>query len=332
MQCPCQYPFPQAMIAAMLGTIGITLPFFALIGCGYLAGRTKIIPRGGVEGLTAFVFYFALPALLFRSLALKPLGDVFEPDFMWAYALAGLSVYAVAAVMGRVLFRATLGEVALFGHSASIGNVGFLALPLVVAVLGEEARVPVILCLFIDLVVLLPVTIILLEASKHRNAALGDFARNVGRGVLINPFVLSIAAGVIASALGVRLADPVDLFTRLLGSAAGPAALFALGGSLGSSLAMRTAKDGGGGAVVYMTVFKLAVYPAVMWLVMTRIFEITPLWAAAAILTAAAPIAANVFVVAGAYDQNTERVSAAILVSTAAAVITFSALAGVLAV
>jgi len=321
------------MIAAMLGALGITVPFFALIGCGYLAGRTKIMPRGGVEGLTAFVFYFALPALLFRSLALKPLGDVFEPRFMSAYALAGLGVYAGAAILGRVLFRASLGETVLFGHTASVGNVGFLALPLVVAVLGEEAKVPVILCWFIDLVLLLPISIILLEASRHRNAALWDFVRNVGRGVLLNPFVLSIAAGVIASALGVRLADPVDLFTRLLGSAAGPAALFALGGSLGASfggsLAARTVTDGG--AVVYMSVCKLAVYPAVLWLVMTQGFEIEPLWAAAATLTAAAPIAANVFVIAGTYKQNTERISAAILVSTAAAVITFSALAGILA-
>lgn len=125
----------------MPGAFAITLPFFTLIGCGYLAGRTRILPAGGVEGLTAFVFYFTLPALLFRSLALRPLGEIFEPRFVTAYAAAGLCVFLAAALSGKIIFKETLGGMALFGQAASIGNVGFLALPLIVALLGEAAAV-----------------------------------------------------------------------------------------------------------------------------------------------------------------------------------------------
>jgi predicted permease len=75
-----------------------------------------------------------------------------------------------------------------------------------------------------------------------------------------------------------------------------------------------------------MTLFKLLVHPIAMWFATTRLFEVDPLWATVAILGAALPVAANVFIIARQYDTYVERVSSAILVSTAISVVTVSAL------
>ncbi|MEO0502319.1 MAG: AEC family transporter, partial [Pseudomonadota bacterium] len=49
----------------MLPILLKTLPFFALIGLGYAAGRSRFFSEDATAAVTKFVFYFALPAMLF---------------------------------------------------------------------------------------------------------------------------------------------------------------------------------------------------------------------------------------------------------------------------
>ena len=309
----------------MQNIITITLPFFALIGCGYLAARKGLLGDGGIGGLNTFVFYFALPCLIFNSLAGKPLTDIVNPEFMGAYFSASIVVFATAALLARLLFKTTLGSSALHGQASSVGNVGYLALPLIAALLGEEARLPVVLGWLVDLVILVPLSIALLETDRHDTGAWADFARNVLKGVVLNPFVLSIFAGVLYAASGFPIPAPLGSFTGLLGQAAGPCALFALG----ATLAGRPMSEGLSEALS-MSAFKLFIHPAVMWVCMVMIFEIEPLWATAAVLTAAAPVAGNVYIVAQSFGVHVLRVSTAILISTAIAVLSLSMLAAML--
>ena len=65
-----------------------TLPFFAVIGLGYFAGRRGFFSAEATAYLTKFVFYFALSAMLFRFSASLNLGDVLSLDFVLAYLLA----------------------------------------------------------------------------------------------------------------------------------------------------------------------------------------------------------------------------------------------------
>jgi len=94
-------------------------------------------------------------------------------------------------------------------------------------------------------------------------------------------------------------------------------ALFALGGSLARR---HLGRDWG--AVLGVALAKLAVYPALAW-VLLRFAGLGPEWIAAGVLIAALPTAANVFVFADRFEAVPERVSAIILVSTLAAVVTF---------
>jgi malonate transporter and related proteins len=75
-----------------------------------------------------------------------------------------------------------------------------------------------------------------------------------------------------------------------------------------------------------MTFMKLALHPAALFFTTTVIFTVDPLWATAALLGAALPIAANVFIVARQYDVYVARTSSAILISTAVSMISVSAL------
>jgi predicted permease len=50
----------------MLAILNVNTPFFALVLCGYLAARYRLLPENSVPALNTFVLYFALPCMLFR--------------------------------------------------------------------------------------------------------------------------------------------------------------------------------------------------------------------------------------------------------------------------
>ena len=305
--------------------LNTALPFFALIFCGYGAGRFRLLSEASVAGVNAFVFYFALPAFIFNLLATSPLADVVNGPFVAAYLGTGLVVFAVAAILGRLLFKVRRSEAALQGSAAVLGNTGYMGIPLVAAAFGDRAAIPLVLGLTLEATVLIPLTIILVEAQKGLDAGLSQLLGSVAGAMVRNPIIIAIFTGVLVSAMSLGLPTPIENFTDLLGRAAGPCALFALGATL-TSFPIST----GIGEVSYMTVFKLLVHPAAIWFATTRLFDVDPLWASVAILGASLPVAANVFIVARQYDTYVDRTSSAILVSTAISVVTVSALLTVL--
>ena len=310
--------YDSRVLQAIFDTV---LPFFALIFCGYAAGRFEVLSEASIAGVNAFVFYFALPAFLFDLMATSPLAEVFEGSFIAAYLGAGLVVFAVAAILGRFVFEVRSGEAALLGAAAVLGNTGYMGLPMISAALGDEAVIPVVIGLTLEATVLIPLTMVLVEAGKGSDGGWLRLIGSVVGSLARNPIILAIFAGALISAAGLGLPTPIENFTGLLSDAAGPCALFALGATLvGRSIST------GIGEISYMTLFKLLVHPAAIWLATTRIFAVDPLWATAATLAAALPVAANVFIVARQYDTYVERVSGAILVSTTISVVTVSAL------
>ena len=301
------------------------LPFFALILCGYGAGRFRLLGEASIAGVNAFVFYFALPTFLFSLMATSPLAAVVNGRFVVAYLSAGLAVFALAALLGRLAFEIGTSETALQGSAAVLGNTGYMGLPLVAAAFGERAAIPLVLALPLELAILIPLTVSLIEAGKGLGEGHLRLIGSVTNSLVRNPLIIAIFAGGLISATGLGLPIPVKNFTDLLGGAAGPCALFALGATLtGYPI------SAGLGVVSYMTFFKLLVHPAAMWFATTRLFDVDPLWATVAILGASLPVAANVFIVARQYDTYVERVSSAILVSTIVSTVTVSTLLTVL--
>lgn len=303
--------------------LNTALPFFALIFCGYGAGRFRLLSEASIAGVNAFVFYFALPTFLFNLVATSQLKNILNGSFVAAYLSAGFSVFVVAALLGRLLFKVQPGEAALQGSAAVLGNTGYMGLPLVAAVFGEAAAIPLVLGLTLEVTLIIPFSIALVEATKG-SGGWSQVPRSVTGGLVRNPLIVAIFAGALISAIGLGLPTPVENFTDLLGGTAGPCALFALGATLaGRSL------SAGLGEVSYMTSFKLFVHPSAMWLT-TQLFDVASLWATVAVLAAALPVAANVFILARQYDAYVDRISGAILLSTAVSVVTVSTLLAVI--
>jgi predicted permease len=293
-----------------------TLPFFMLIALGYGSGLTKFFTPEATAYLTKFVFYFALSAMLFRFSANLLLDEILDWQFVLAYLSATTVIYLLAVAVAR---RRSLPmtEAAVEGQCAVIGNVGFLGIPMLVLLLGEGAVGPVMMVLAIDLIVFGSLIVILITGSRDGRMS-PRVLWTVTVGLLKNPMIVSISLGLLVSANNIPVPVPVNEFLTLLGAAATPGALFAIGASLATKSAERVAIAG------WLSFCKLILHPAAVAFAALMLFDVDPYAAGVMIAAAALPVAGNVYILAQHYGVAPTRVSAAILISTAASVVTVS--------
>lgn len=294
-----------------------TLPFFALIALGYGAGRTKFFSAEATAYLTKFVFYFALSAMLFRFSANLSLAEIYDARLAAAYLWGTAFVYGIASVVG-FLRGQDVQTTAVEAQCACIGNTGFLGVPMLAVLLGQDAVGPIILVLSIDLIVFSSLIVILITGSRDGRMSLG-ILRTVGLGLLKNPMIVSMVLGLGWSSTGVALPAPINDFMTILGAAATPGALFAIGASLATKSAERMS------IAVWISFCKLILHPAFVAIGALFLFPVEPYKAAVVISAASLPVAGNVFILAQHYGVAPQRVSAAILISTAASILTVSA-------
>ena len=221
----------------MLDIFFKTLPFFALIGVGYWAGRTRFFTEEATAYLTKFVFYFALSAMLFRFSANLSLSDVFDLTFVLAYFWGTAVVYLIATGVS-LLRRLPVEQVAIEAQCAVIGNVGFLGIPMLALLMGEAAVAPIMLILAVDLIFFGSLVVIMITGSRDGRVS-PAILRTVGAGLIKNPMIVSIILGFTWSAVSVPIPDPMNEFLAILGGAATPGALFAIGASLATKSAER---------------------------------------------------------------------------------------------
>ncbi len=294
-----------------------TLPFFAVIGLGYLAGRRGFFTPEATGYLTKFVFYFALSAFLFRFSATLPFSALLRPDFIFAYLSASALVYgfALLVALGR---KVPLEEAAIEAHCAVIGNVGFLGVPMLALLMGPEAIGFVVMVLAVDLILFGSLIVMLIVGSREGQVRFATLWALV-LGLLKNPMIMSISAGFIWSGLGIPIVAQLDEFLSMLGSAATPGALFAIGASLAFKSAERLQ------VATWISFLKLVMHPAAVAISALFIFQLDSYAASVMLAAAALPVAGNVYILAQHYAVAPVRVSASILISTFFSILTVPA-------
>jgi malonate transporter and related proteins len=301
----------------MLAIFLKTLPFFAVIGLGYAARRTQFFSDDATAYLTRFVFYFALSAMLFGFAANLSLRDIFSWAFVAAYLAATLLVWLIVAAVA--LARRVRVEEAVFeAHAGVIGNVGFLGIPMLALLLGPAAVGPVLLVLAVDLLIFSSVLTMAVTATRSGSIGIDTIGR-LAAGLLQNPMIVSVVLGLLWGATGWPVPGPVNEFLTLLGAAATPCALFAIGASLAGRRAERIE------IAAWISFAKLVLHPAAVAVFAFVVFPVAGEQARVMVAAAALPVAGNVFILAQHYGVAPQRISSAILLSTAASILTVTA-------
>ena len=313
--------------AVAAAVLDVVLPVFGIVLAGYLCGRFGLLGQASSEALNSFVYFVALPALFFVSMARVPVADVLNLPFLAAFGGGVLIVAVISLPVSKLVFGNGLGPSGLHALSATFANTGYMGIPLLVTAFGPSAALPAIIATVLNGAVVMAIGIAVIEADLARGRGAGRIVADVATGVAKSPLVLSAVAGILASALALPLPNALVTFCDILGAAAPPCALFAIGLFM-AGRAITT----GMGEVAWLTALKLLVQPAVTWVIAVPLLGLDPLWAACAVTLAALPTGSLVFVLASQYGVYTQRATAAILVSTVFSVVTLSALLAMLGV
>ncbi len=308
----------------------VTFPFFALVLAGYLAARRGMLRLDAIPGLNSFVLYFALPCLLYRFGSTTPLGQLLSPGVFFTYLLCALVLvgFVVTVSMNR---RIGWNDAAFGALVAAFPNTGFMGVPLLVALLGAAAAGPAIATIMVDMLVTSSLCVALSRLDGADQHGFAKAARSALRGVLVNPMPWAILLGALASAVSLELPGPVGQTIGLLADAASPVALFTIGAVLARSqmLVAEGAPPMPLRDFVPVAVIKLILHPLLVLLVGVGAIQLgvaLDRYALSVIvLVAALPSASNVSLLAERFGANTGRIARIILVSTAAAFLTFSA-------
>ncbi len=306
----------------MSAVLNVALPVFAIIAAGFACGRFRILGQDASEALNKFVYWVALPPLLFFSMARAPIQEVLHLPFIGAFLGGVLVVWALGMVDGWLGGAESGGELTMRGMSATFSNTGYMGIPLFVAAFGAEAGLPpASLATVIMSAVCVGLAVVGLEVTGAERRPLATVLRDVALALVKNPLVVSPVLGLAWSATGLAVPLPFANLFQLLGAAAGPSALFAIGLFLASRPLVADL-----GRVGWICTLKLLVQPLVTGLLAITVFPMEPFWQASAILLAALPTGALTFVVAQKYGVYVERASTVILLSTVLSVFTLSGL------
>jgi predicted permease len=315
----------------VLDILLVTFPFFALVLAGYVAARRRMLPLEAIGGLNTFVLFFALPCMLYRFGAGTPVAQLLDPTALGTW-LACAVLMVAGTVKSSMNARIRWNDASFGALVAAFSNTGFMGVPLLVALLGPRAAGPAILTILIDLVFTSSLCIALsrLDSADEHGAA--EAAKKALKGAALNPMPWAILLGGFSSGLGVQPIAPVMITIGLMADAASPVALFTIGAVLARSQMVAAAEEHGpmpARDFVPVAVAKLLVHPLLVFGAGT---------AAAAIglpidrqsltvmtLVAALPSASNVSLLAERFQADTGRIARIILLTTAAAFLTFSA-------
>lgn len=307
----------------MLAVLSITAPIFILIGLGFFSSRIGLLNREQARGMGAFVIHFALPALVFKALAERSLGEVLNWPYLGAYALASLSLFGCGLLLAWRWRGQSLSQSAILAMGMSVSNSGFIGYPIAVMVIGPTAGLAMALGMLVENLLMIPLALAIAEAGQLQGRGLAVLRETASR-LLRNPMIIAIVLGLAVSLLELRLPVVATRVIEMLAGATAPLALFVIGAAL------HGLKVGGAAADVAQTsIGKLLLHPLLMFAALSLVPGIDPLLLVAGLLFASAPMM-SVFPILGQRFGLEERCAAALVACTVLAFFSISAVLALL--
>jgi len=305
----------------MLTTLIVVLPVFALIFSGWGAFKLKILGAHAIAELNRFVVYLALPALLFDIMANTNGSELWQPGFIAVFLLSSAIAF-VLPFLGRLRGKLPLSDTALDGLNAAYPNTGYMGIPLSMIAFGSGVLAATTISIIITVCVTFAFAIVLIEIGLQTEKKPLRLIWKVMRSLIRNPLLVAPALGAAASFLGLTIPAPAETFLKMLGGAASPCALVALGLFLAQP---RKIERESVNAIAFLVAVKLIVQPLATWLLAVYVFGLPPLLAQSAALLAALPTGTGPFMLAEHYRREATITSNVILYSTVLSILTLSA-------
>ena len=211
--------------------LSITFPLYAAIAIGYAAVRFGWFKPEDMRALGRYVLDIALPALLFRAVASRDLGEVINPSYMLVFAVGGLITIATTFVW----FNLTAPDrqrraMAVMGSTCP--NSGYIGYPLMLLLFPDLAGVLLAMNFLVENFILVPICLILMDLADRGHGSIWQIIRSILKDLFRRPLIIGLLAGLLVSLAGIPIPDTAMRLFDMLAASASALALVVIGGSL----------------------------------------------------------------------------------------------------
>ena len=296
----------------------ILAPVLALGLIGYFATRFGFFLGSHRDGLSKYVFDFAVPMLLFSAVVELEPPKASATDLFASYYIPLVTVFALGLLVSWLLLKRSVIESMVVGLGSCFSNTVLLGIPLIPRALGDDALFPLFLLISVHGITIFTAVTIAIEIARGRDAGLANLPKQVLSGLIGNPLIVGLTLGFLwkLTDLGIH---PIaaDMF-HLVATSVTPAALFVLGSSLASY-----SISGSIGPALLVTILKNTVHPLAVF-VLGSWLDLEMLWLSVATMLAAMPTGMNMYLFASRYQVSPPTATTSIFISTVSSIITIS--------
>lgn len=293
--------------------IGTSVPILLLIGIGFLSRKLGLLKSGDERVLSAYVYYFALPALFFVDLAETSfIGETL--NFIFAGIIPVLVVVAIYVLL-FFLFRFSKNTLYLLILSTVFGSLAFFGIPFITFAFpsGQSNSLATLAAASIG-VVAVAISIMVLELYRLGEASKWEGLRHVATRLSRNPLILSITVGIVISIVGVEIPSPISTSLHMLGGTTSAVAVFMLGAFLYGKKYAKLGKAFG------LSLLRIIFLPTLAFITL-MLFNLPTMSKLVLILMHGMPVAVSLSVLSERYDFYKETIASLTLISSLGAII-----------
>ncbi|MEH0072422.1 AEC family transporter [Pannonibacter sp. Pt2-lr] len=299
-------------------TLSALLPVILVIACGYGVARAGLITGDQWRGIERLAYYVLFPAVLFRTIETVDFSKL--PTFGMGFSLVGaiLTLAALLLVI-RLPLERILGITGPRFTSIFQGTLrwnAMIALAIAGNVVGEDGLAMLAIAMVFMIPLLNVLSILVLSHYANGNP---PSAAKIGKDLALNPFIVSIAAGILVNLAGLPLPDAVGSTLAILGSASLPIGIICVGASLDLSSLRRPGPALALGTFLRPLLMPLAAYG------FTLLLDVTGTPQLVVIIASAVPTASNAYILARQMGGDAKLMAEIITLQTLAAAVTIPA-------
>ncbi len=210
----------------LLFSLNATVPIFLLMLLGVLFRKLNWVDEVFASKMNAFVFKVALPVMLFNDLATVDFETSWNGRFvLFCFAATAISIM-ISGLLSRLFDRSLRGE---FIQGSYRSSAAILGIAFTQNIYGTSGMGPMMMIGSVPLYNVMAVILLTVLRPDQKGRLDGKLLKKTLLGIVTNPIIIGIAAGLIWSLLRLPMPEILSKTTGSLGKVASPLGLIAMG-------------------------------------------------------------------------------------------------------
>ena len=233
-------------------SLNATIPVFLMMVLGYVFRRLGLFGENVAQSMNRFVFQVTLPVMVFGDLAVLDIAEAWDTKFvLFCFFVTLFSIAAAAGISFLFRDRRSQGE---FIQAAYRSSAAILGIAFITNIYGNAGMAPLMIIGSVPLYNMMAV-VVLSFFQPERKPLDAALIKKTLRGIITNPIILGILAGLLWSALRLPMPAILQKTVSNLGGISSPVGLMAMGATFDPKKAIGKAGQSVTAAVIKLVGF-----------------------------------------------------------------------------